>query len=247
MPNPTVSYQVYQCPQEIQDRLTEVGGLNRYDGPNFIIKWSQGGEDECYYRAGGLWHAPDMPSYKGYRDLLVGGGTPSWALLQWQDAIEYGTPEMYYIQNSDEETGLQTLGEYPYSGRYRLLYNLRWMHKEGNKLVCEAMPLNSYLIDSIVPIIMAAKEISWQKAKAVLQDIKEREDAQKISQIEDALRSSALPFKGNPVSYTKQGCRTAIVDKRIEQMQRMWNVIQQNARNLSGKDYSGRGLMQGSA
>ena len=242
--DPTSKYQCYQCPDEFQERLTEIGGFNIYDEPNFIIRWSQGDEDECFYRAGGIWTPPGLPSYKGYRWLLKGGGTPSWALMQWHSAEEYGTPEMYYIQNRDEATGLQILGEYPYSGRYEVLYNLRWLHREGNRLVCESMPLNDYILDTLVPIIMMAKDISWEKTKAVMKDIKEREDAAQISEIEDAMRSAALPFKGNPVSYTKQGCRTALVDKKIETMQRMWNVIQRNAQNLAGKDYAGRGLMQ---
>jgi len=242
MADPTLSYKQYVCPEEFQERLNEVGGFNRYDEPNFILVWGQGGDDRGLYRAGGFWHSPDLPTHKGYRDLLLGGGTPSWSLLQWQDPREYGTPEMYYIQNFDEETGLQTLGEYPYSGRYRLLYNLRWMGKVGNEMKFEAMPLNSYLIDSIVPIIMAAKEISWEKTRAVLKDIKEREDSADIAKIEDVMRASAMPFKGNPVSYTKQGCRTALVDKKIEQMQRNWNFIQRNAQSLGGS--KGRGLMQ---
>lgn len=239
MADPTLKYQQYVCPEEFQDRLTEIGGVNRYDEPNFIIVWGQGGEPNALYRAGGAWHAPDLPTFTGYRDLLIGGGTPSWSLLQWQDPVHYGTPEMYYIQNFDEETGLQTLGEYPYLGRYRLLYNLRWMEKVGNELRCEAMPLNAYLLESIVPIIMAAKEISWEKTKAVLKDIKDREDAADISLIEDAMRASSLPFKGNPVSYTKQGCRTALIDKKIESMTRCWNQIQSNA-----KSFKGKGLIQ---
>ena len=240
--DPTNSYQQYMCPQEFQDRLNEVGGFNRYDEPNFKIVWSQGGEPDALYRAGGYWEAPNQPTYKGYRDLLVGGGTPSWCLLQWQDAIEYGTPELYYMQNYDEGTGLQILGEYPYSGRYRVLYNLRWMERGKNSLKFEAMPLNSYLIDTIVPIIMEAKEISWEKTKAVLADLKAREEKAQLAKIEDAMLSSALPFKGAPVSYSRQGCRTALVDKKIEAMQRNWNKIMSRASGLAGS--KGRGLLQ---
>src|SRR5476651_1623604 len=140
MPSPTAKYQQYQCPQEFQDRLNEVGGLNRYDEPNFIIRWAQGGEDECYYRAGGAWHVEGLPSFVGYRDLLVGGGTPSWMLMQWQAPELYSTPELYYMQNKDEETGLQTLGEYPYSGRYTMLYNLRWTERRGKSLHLKRCP-----------------------------------------------------------------------------------------------------------
>jgi hypothetical protein len=236
MSDPTDKYQQYICPEEFQDRLTEIGGVNRYDQPNFLIVWSQGGGEHSTYRAGGAWNVDGMPSFEGYRDLLVGGGVPCWALLQWHDAIEYGTPEMYYVQNYDEDTGLQITGEYPYQGRYQMLYNLRWMERRGSDMHFEAMPLNAFLLETVVPIITAAKEISWEKTKAALQDIKEREDAEETAKIEDAMRSSALPFKGNPVSYGKQGCRTALVDKKIEAMQRHWNAMMVRASKL------GRGL-----
>jgi hypothetical protein len=238
MPSPTAKYQQYQCPEEFSDRLNEVGGFNRYDEPNFILRWAQGGEDECYFRAGGAWNVEGLPSFKGYRDLLVGGGTPSWMLMQWQAPELYGTPEIYYMRNKDPGTGLQDLGSYPYSGRYVMLYNLRWTERRGNKLYFEAMPLNSLLLNTIVPIIMAAKDISWEKTKAVLQDIEIRENARDIDQIEDIMRASAVPFKGSPVSYGKQGCRTSLIDKKIEVMQRNWNKMMTNAKSL------GKGLSQ---
>ena len=239
MSSPTDSYQLYLCPEEFQERLIEAGGVNRYDEPNFILVWSQGGGENSTYRAGGAWHIEGQPSFTGYRDLLVGGGVPCWALLQYHDATEYGTPEMYYVQNYDEETGLQDLGEYPYKGRYQLLYNLRWTERRGTGLHFEAMPLNSYLLDTVVPIITEARDISWEKTKAVMKDIKEREDAADISLIEDVMRASAMPFKGNPVSYTRQGCRTALIDKKIEQMQKHWNAMMTRA-SILGKGLSQR-------
>lgn len=246
MSSQTDNYSVNLAPEEFQERLTEIGGVNRYDEPNFIVIWSQGGGPNSTYRAGGAWDVEGLPSFTGYRDLLVGGGTPSWALLQWHDAYEYGTPEMYYIQNLDEDTQLQTLGEYPYIGRYQMLYNLRWSERVGPaEIKFEAMPLNSYLLETIVPIIMAAKDISWEKTKASMLDIKAREDAADVAMIEDVMRASALPFHGSPVSYGKQGCRTSLVDKKIEAMQRNWNTIMKRASDLGGS--KGRGLIQRNA
>jgi len=236
MSDPTDSYQQYVCPEDFQERLTEIGGVNRYDEPHFRIVWSQGGDDHALYRAGAEWTVEGMPSFRGYRNLLVGGGTPSWALLQWHDALEYGTPEMYYVQNYDLDTDLQTIGEYPYFGRYQMLYNLRWTEMRNNRLHFEVMPLNSFILETVVPIITAAKEISWEKTKAVMQDIKDREDAADMTLIEDVMRSSAMPFHGNPVSYTRQGCRTSLIDKKMESMTRNWNAMMRRASTL------GRGL-----
>lgn len=235
MPSPTSSYQQYQCPSWFQEELTRIGGVNRYDSPNFIVRWGQGGEPECLYRAGGHWDVEGLPSVHGYRDLLIAGGTPAWCLLQWDDAVHYGTPEAYYVQNYDEEFGLQTLGEYPFSGKYKLLYNMCWRDMRNGKLSIEAMPLNSFVLDTVVPIIIQAKEISYDKTMAALRDQKEREDKADLDMIEDAMRDASLAFKG-PVSYARQGCRTSIIDRKVEQMTRQWNRMVTNARSL------GRGL-----
>jgi hypothetical protein len=240
--DPTHNYQQYVCPQEFQDRLTEVGGVNRYDQPNFIVRWAQGGQDECYYRAGGAWNVEGLPSFLGYRDLLLGGGVPCWMLMQWKDSIVFGTPEIYYVQNHDPETGLQDLGEYPYNGRYILLYSLRWMERAGRNMKFEMMPLNSYLIDTIVPIIIEAKDITIEQTRQAMKDIKAREDARDVAMIEDVMRDASVPFKGAPVSYSQQGCRTALIDKKIESMTRNWNKMMARASDLSGS--KGRGLVQ---
>jgi hypothetical protein len=231
----TDKYQQYQCPEEFQDRLNEIGGFNRYDKPNFIIRWAAGGEPECTFRSGGAWHVEGQPSYTGYRDILIGGGAPCWMLMQWDDAVYYGTPESFYIGNYDEESGLQDLGEYPYQGKYKVLYNLSWRDMSSGKLRIEPMPLNSYLIDTVVPIIMAAKEIAWEKTKAAMQTQKEKDDKADLDMIEDVMRDSSLAFKG-PVSYARQGCRTSIIDKKVEEMTRHWNRMVTNAKAL------GRGL-----
>jgi len=233
--NPRDSYQLYECPQEFQDRLTEVGGRNKYDQPNFLCVWGMGGQLEGLYRAGGLWDNPDGPSFHGYRDLLIGGGTPSWCLLQWHDAIDFGTPESYYVGNHDDDSGLQTLGEYPYQGRYQMLYNMCWRDMSSGKMKIEAMPLNSFILETVVPIILEARDISWEKTQAALKGLKEKEDAADLATVEDCMRDASVAFKG-PVSYARQGCRTHFLDKKVESMTRNWNRMVTNAKNL------GRGL-----
>ena len=235
MSNPRDTYQLYECPHEFQDRLTEVGGRNKYDQPNFLAVWGQGGQPECLYRSGGHWHADTEESFKGYRDLLVGGGTPSWLLMQWEDATTYGTPESYYVSTHDDETGMQDLGEYPYAGRYRMLYNMCWRDMSSGKMKIEAMPLNSFILETVVPIIMEARDISWAKTQAALKGIKEKEDESDLNMVEDAMRDASVAFKG-PTSYARQGCRTHFLDKKVEEMSRNWNRMVTNAKAL------GRGL-----
>ena len=235
MSDPTESYQQYQCPEWFAEKLREVGGENKYGDANFICRWGQGGEPECLYRAGGHWHADTEASFKGYRDLLVGGGTPSWCLLQWEAAETYGTPESYYVGLLDEETNLSDLGEYPYSGRYRMLYNMCWRDMSQGKMKIEAMPLNSFILDTVVPIILEARDVSYEKTMAAMKGIKEKEEAEDLNMIEDCMRDSSVAFKG-PTSYARQGCRTHFIDKKVEAMSRNWNKMVTNARTL------GRGL-----
>jgi hypothetical protein len=229
------AYQQYECPQEFQDRLTDIGGVNKYDQPNFVICWGQGGQPEGLYRSGGHWHVDGEVSFKGYRDLLIGGGTPSWCLLQWKDAVQFGTPESFYVSTHDDETEMKDLGEYPYAGKYQLLYNMCWRDMSQGKMKIEAMPLNSFVLDTVIPIILEARDISYEKTMASMKSLKEIEDKQDVDLVEDAMRDAQLAFKG-PVSYARQGCRTSIIDKKVEQMSRHWNRMVTNARTL------GRGL-----
>jgi len=233
MSSPTDAYQQYQAPEWFSEELRRIGGENPYGDPVYIVRWGQGGQDECLYRAGGHWNIP--VSYRGYRYLLLGGGTPSWMLLQWQPAVNFGTPESFYVAGLDEESNLQTIGEYPYFGKYVMLYNLCWRDMQNGQLKIEGMPLNSQILDLVVPIIEQSRDISWEKTKAALKELQEKEDAADLSMVEDAMRDASLAFKG-PSSYARQGCRTWYIDKKVEAMNRNWNRMVNNARTL------GRGL-----
>ena len=235
MSSPTDNYQQFEVPEWFQEELTRIGGINRYDQPNFRVVWGQGGQDECFYRAGGEWAVEGQPSFRGYRNLLVGGGVGAWLLLQWQDAVVFGTPESYYVSMYDENTGLSDLAEYPYSGKYTMLYTMCSRDMKDGKMSVEPMVLNSFVLDTVVPIIMQAKEISYAKTMAALKEQKDKDDAADLAMIEDCMRDAKMAFKG-PVSYARQGCHTSIIDRKVEQLTRNWNKIVTNARSL------GRGL-----
>jgi hypothetical protein len=139
------------------------------------------------------------------------------------------------VSVTDDETGLSDLGEYCYSGKYVMLYNMCWRDMSSGRMKIEAMPLNSFILDTVVPIILQAREISWEKTQAALKGIKEKEDAADLTMVEDAMRDASVAFKG-PTSYARQGCRTHFLDKKVEQMSRNWNKMVTNAKTL------GRGL-----
>jgi len=219
--------EIHVCPQYYQDILTRIGGRNRYDEPNFKLVWAQ---YETYV-AGGEWSV-DEAYYRGYRKLLLGSGEPCWTLIQWHDAIEYGTPEAYYVRNYDESTGLQILGEYPYGGRYEVVYNLRWHTMENGKLTFHTMPLNNTLIDKVLPIMLMARGISWLKTKAAAEELKRREEDEKTRMIEKHLQEKDTGLGSGAVSFTRQGIRSTEIDRRMIEMQRMWNQLARAAAEL---------------
>lgn len=219
------------APAEFQARLTELGGLNRYDSPNFVLWWGQYAHGDGSFIAGGVWSV-DEQYYKGYRSLLRGSGEPCWCLGQWHAPEEYGAPESYYLTNYDEDTGLQILGEYPYSGRVEVLYNLRWHEMVDGKLELRTMPLTTRTFDDIIPIILAAKEVSLERQKAAILDARARDEAAKTAEIERHLMDKALPFAGQSISYTRQGIRSTAVDAKMKLLQAKWNDLASSARQF---------------
>lgn len=213
-------------PEYFQDRLTYVGGVNRYDEPNFRLAWAQ---TETHI-AGGVWTV-DEARFSGYRHVLTGSGEPCWSLLQWHAPEEYGSPESYYVTNYDEASGFQVNGEYPYSGRYEILYNMRYYERVGDKLEFRTMSLNNYVFDRVVPVILLARGVSAERRKAAALAAREEEERAKLGDVERHLRDHAIPFSGG-VSFTRQGVRSTAVDQKALELQRSWNLLASSAREF---------------
>lgn len=214
-------------PEHFQQQLRHLGGVNRYDENNFKIGWAQ---YETFV-AGGVWSV-DECYYKGYRELLKGSGEPCWTLFHWCSPETYGSPESYYITNYDESTGLQILGEFPYSGRYEVLYNLRWHEMLDGKLTFHTLPLNPLTFELIIPIILRAQEVSLEKRRAALLEAKRLDEDAKLSEIERHLREREVPFQQGAVSFTRQGIRSTEIDRRMLAMQQTMNAASANARRF---------------
>lgn len=213
-------------PEEFQEYLTRLGGIGKYDQPMFKLAWAQ---TETRV-AGGKWSV-DEATVMGYRNLLTCSGEPCWAILQYHSPEEYGSPEGYYVSNYDEETGLQLLGEYPYSGRYEVLYHLRWNEMEDNKLQLHSFPLETWILDMIVPIVIAAKDVSLEKRKAAYLDARQRDEDEKTAGIERHLQDKNIPFTG-AVSFGRQGIRSTVIDQKALLLQREWANLQAAARKF---------------
>jgi hypothetical protein len=209
------------CPPEFQQRITEAGGVNKYDEPSFRIVWAQ--SHEATIRAGGVWENPQIPTieyYRGYRDVPVDGGEPHWLIQQWlpPDAEDehgnkvFGSPAYYYAVNFDPSCNMQILGEYPYSGRYMTTFPL--VSKDGF-----AMPLNSWLVDFVIPMIVWAKQISLLQKRAVIAERRAREKQNRTNEIADIIMSA----KGLGEIRSAEGlsCVSAL-QKKMESIERYW-------------------------
>ena len=217
--------ELYQCPAEFQERLTRIGGVNRYGEPNFIIVWGQ----TWTVRRGGTWAQDDGTHFQGYRDV-VEDGRPCWILKKWNAPEIYGSPALWFLQNYEEGTGLQILGDFPWKGCYETVQPFVWRGLVNGRLQVERMPLNSMILDMVVPIILKCKEVTYLQKKLALQEMQARQDKDDLRQVEAKRHDAKMAFRG-PVSFSRQGCRTSLVDQKMLAIQRHWNAGMQFLKN----------------
>lgn len=200
-----------QCPAEYQERVTHVGGINRYGEPNFKIVWGEAHVS----RAGGYW---EQEGFTGYRDVYL-NDTPCWLLLEWHDPVEYGSPTLWYMDNYDEATGLQTLGEFPYKGKYEVLFILRDHELRDGKLVLDPMPLNGMLIDSIIPLMMIGKHLTHAQRDQAIKARRATEEEEQLRVMTDARMDAQLAFGG--ASFRgRHGANSDMIAKREDVLRR---------------------------
>lgn len=205
-----------QVPQHFQNRLTRAGGLNRYGEPHFKLAWAQTETT----RQGGRWEF-DGEWFTGYRDVLLGDGLPHWMLLQWADAgksigMPFLPPESdgaWYEANKCPTTGLSLLGAYPYRGSYQIALPLRakWFEKTPNGkpfLRFHAFPLSTQIIDMMVPIIKATREISVQAKLLSMDEDKEREQDAYAKTVEDIYQDAKLSASARASKWIEDKARS---------------------------------------
>lgn len=179
-----------ECPNELQEIITELGGFNPYGEPNFKILWNQSFSSW----QGGHWKISEDDQYfTGYKETLRTDGLPYWILMQWVDSgkciempfMKAEEPEFWYGQNIDPETGLNILGEYPYEGDYQIAYKLVHTWLADNKLCIEPMELNSEILEVIINIIEASKNVDIKVMIKEMKDDSIKKEQDKSKMIED--------------------------------------------------------------
>lgn len=223
------------CPPEFQERITDAGGVNRYGTPNFLIA----GANTYTVRAGTKWEGEGFPTFIGYRDILLGMNEPAYMLLQWYPPEVYPTQVMWYLENYDEESGLQLCGEYPHEGRYEIVTTFIYREVVNGRLVVERLPLNDKLLSVVVPTLIACKEVSLERQKLSQLEKKEREGAQLQEDIGTVLQKGRLAFGRMSVSFAKQKGLTSKLDKAVDKLSRSMKDAMSMARMMNKGIYVG--------
>lgn len=189
------------CPDWFQERLNRVAGLNPFGEPRFKLVW---GQSETM-RDGGYFI---KDGYLGYRDVPAIGGEACWALMMWEPAHKFGTPYRWYRDNTDEASGLVTLGQYPFQGRYRIIKKL--IHRElvNGEWQTTRMEPTHFISDIMLPLIMLWNKMPDAEKLDVMNAEMEAEEAEKDRILKDA-RSSIRIRRESPM-----------VQKRLELMER---------------------------
>jgi hypothetical protein len=249
---PVEKHERRQCPPEFQERLTRLFGVNQFGEPHFKISW---GMSE-FIRMGDIWRDRYGNERRGYRDTYQCHGTPCWNIMRWKQPAHYGSPETYYQNTWDDFSKMHFLGEYPWRGRYEIVQPLmrqemtegkivtEWIpslnphtgiietipvrKRVGQKLIVHHMPLSHILIDKIIPLIMKVHAFSQQELQAIHAANKLAEHKKEVEQVADAMAEN-MPTYFGPVSYSRQGVRTSLLDRKMEAIEKVWK------RELAGK------------
>ena len=216
---PIANAETRKTPPEFQDRITRAFGINRFGTPNFKIVWNQ----SEFIRTGDKW-VRNGREYVGYRDIYKGSGQPCWVIMKWYPPEHYGSPDVYYDKTYDPVTKLYFVAEFPWEGRYEIIQPLVSKEIINGKLVIEHFPLSHYLIDVLMPMMEAHQKLSFAERRAAEQFAKEMEEKKKLEELTDRMHEN-MPTFLEPVSYSRQGCRTSLIDRKCYAIQQQWERI----------------------
>jgi hypothetical protein len=212
-------------------------GVNQFGDPNYKITWAQ----NQFHVMGGPYFTEKGWERVGYRERYQATPYPCWQIMRWKQPREYGSPAVWFSNTFLFEWNLYMLGGYPWRGRYEVLYQLCRKEFVNEKLEIHALPLSHTLIDKIIPLMIEAQNLSVLERKAAQQLAKEHEHKQQVNEIADRMMSDLPSFYG-PVSFSRQGVRTSLLDRMMTKIQRRWDAV------LSGRrtpPQFQRGMFQG--
>ena len=215
-------------------------GKNEFGDPHFKIVWGQ----SQFIKQGNLWRDKHGNERPGYRMRYQCHAMPCWVIMRWKSPVTYGSPDSYYantwmaaksqMENDpehphDSPDGFYILAEYPWRGRYEIVQPLISKEFIDNELKITHFPLSHYLIDTIIPMLLAFQQLSEEEKAASREFAKQEEHKKEVAKIEEILTEN-LPRWWGPVSYGAQGCRTSVLDRKMQQIQQVWDRLSKRGR-----------------
>lgn len=183
-----------QVAPEYQEHVNAIGGLNRFGEPNFKIVWGQN-ETEVV-------RGTDANGKTGAHTIWKHGGIPAWFIDVWKPPECFGTEELWYAISWDWEIDAPTLGEYPWRGLYMpASFNLYVRNVVNGVMVIDAMPMNHFIIDLIIPNLLKAQEETYQQKKVAIQNRMMAERVKAAEQSMEAYMAAGPAFGGAAGTY----------------------------------------------
>ena len=192
-------YERLECPEEFNELLRDTFGVNMFGDPIYRVLWGQT-ETMRVSRPEG-----------GYQDQTLGGNLPAWLLQRWTPPEKWGTPQVFEYINKDPVNN-QPLFPYPEFGIYETIHNL------GQGV------LDYGLFRTVFPMLEEIMYLSFAQLQAAKDRQKELENHREVEEITDRLMD-ALPTRYGPTSYGRAGCRTSVLDRKMAEIQQVWNRI----------------------
>lgn len=186
-------------PTEINEALANIFGRNDFGGGLYRMVW---GQTETLTVRG-----PDGK----YIDMLVGHNKPAWLLQRWCAPRMFWTPELYYAMSSDE-SGLSLTGEYPQFGRYDTVIMFIENKIVEGELVIETIPLSFEILESLIPVLQNASEMTAEEMRECEEKMEAEENARKVDLIAERMAEARYAF----TSPTNLSGRTAY-EKAVEE------------------------------
>jgi hypothetical protein len=202
-------------PTEINEALAGIYGRNPFGGGLYRVVW---GQTE-------VMHVRGMD--KRYTEMLVGHDKPIWLLQRWCSPEMFWTPELYYEMSADDD-GLSLTGEYPQFGRYDTLVSFMSRRIEDDELIIETIPLSFEILESLIPVLEQATQMTMAELEECRRQMEARENAEKVDLIAERLEE-ALPSRYTSISYLGQMNRTGSewsrrVERKKKQIAENWEA-----------------------
>jgi hypothetical protein len=190
-------------PEWVTDYLREIGGMNLYGSPNFIMFWGETGRMK---RFGHVVMQAESELW------------PCWHRAMWRAADD--ADPMYNLGPS-QLWDHSVLGEYPHRGAYHIIQTLCHRYRESGVMITEPQPatLNRNIVNFVASVAKLHIRDSLAKRERVLKEAKEKENREIERVIADRL-ADATPQWKDAISFSGQVNKHSVVQQRIEQIER---------------------------